>query len=75
MQLSQLINRFRVEANDKVEPYFIDDDAVINWLNDQAQLHRPMQVTSLGILPCWEMEELFYWENILVQTDRDGIFN
>ena len=34
MQLSQLINRFRIEANDKVEPYFIDDDSVTNWLND-----------------------------------------
>lgn len=34
MQLRQLINRFRVEANDNVQPYFIEDDAVINWLND-----------------------------------------
>ena len=34
MQLSQLINRFRIEANDNVQPYFIEDDAVINWLND-----------------------------------------
>ena len=34
MQLSQLINRFRVEANDNVQPYFIEDDAAINWLND-----------------------------------------
>ena len=34
MQLSQLVNRFRVEANDNVQPYFIEDDAAINWLND-----------------------------------------
>lgn len=34
MQLSQLINRFRVEANDKVAPYFIEDEDVIAWLND-----------------------------------------
>lgn len=34
MQLSDLISRFRALANDKVEPYFIDDASVINWLND-----------------------------------------
>ena len=34
MQLSQLISRFRTLANDKVEPYFIDDASVIDWLND-----------------------------------------
>ena len=34
MQLSDLISRFRTLANDKVEPYFIDDDSVIDWLND-----------------------------------------
>lgn len=34
MQLSQLIQRFRVQANDKVEPYFNDDESVIDWLND-----------------------------------------
>ena len=34
MQLSYLISRFRTLANDKVEPYFIDDDSVIDWLND-----------------------------------------
>lgn len=34
MQLSDLISRFRTLANDKVEPYFIDDASVIGWLND-----------------------------------------
>lgn len=34
MQLSDLITRFRMLANDKVEPYFIDDASVIDWLND-----------------------------------------
>lgn len=34
MQLSQLIQRFRVQANDKVEPYLNDDESVIDWLND-----------------------------------------
>ena len=34
MQLNDLISRFRTLANDKVEPYFIDDASVINWLND-----------------------------------------
>ena len=34
MQLSDLISRFRTLANDKVEPYFIDDASVIDWLND-----------------------------------------
>lgn len=34
MQLSQLIQRFRILANDKVEPYFHDDESVIDWLND-----------------------------------------
>lgn len=34
MQLSDLISRFRTLANDKVEPYFIDDDSVTDWLND-----------------------------------------
>ena len=34
MQLKELIRRFRVEANDKVEPYFNEDEDVITWLND-----------------------------------------
>ena len=34
MQLSQLIQRFRNLANDKVEPYFIEDESIIDWLND-----------------------------------------
>ena len=37
MQLSQLIQRFRTLANDKVEPYFNDDESVIDWLNDAVQ--------------------------------------
>lgn len=34
MVLSELLRRFRVDANDKVEPYFNDEVDVIAWLND-----------------------------------------
>jgi hypothetical protein len=34
MRLEDLIRRFRVQANDKVEPYFNEDEDVIAWLND-----------------------------------------
>jgi len=34
MQLNELRRRFRVEANDLVEPYFISDEDVDAWLND-----------------------------------------
>lgn len=34
MVLSELLRRFRVDANDKVEPYFNEDVDVIAWLND-----------------------------------------
>ncbi len=34
MELRELIRRFRVDANDKVEPYFNSDVDVIAWLND-----------------------------------------
>lgn len=34
MELRELIRRFRVESNDKVVPYFIEDEDVIAWLND-----------------------------------------
>lgn len=34
MQLSELIARYRVLANDKVEPYFVSDDEVTALLND-----------------------------------------
>lgn len=34
MVLSELLRRFRVDANDRVEPYFNDDVDVIAWLND-----------------------------------------
>lgn len=34
MTLSDLIRRFRVLANDKVEPYFWADQDVADWLND-----------------------------------------
>ncbi len=34
MELRELIRRFRVEAHDKVEPYFIENEDVIAWLND-----------------------------------------
>lgn len=34
MKLGELVDRFRVAANDKVEPYFNEDKDVIAWLND-----------------------------------------
>lgn len=34
MTLSELIIRFRTEANDKAAPYFWTDDEVTAWLND-----------------------------------------
>lgn len=34
MQLSDLIKRFRIDANDKVEPYFNDNESVTSWLNE-----------------------------------------
>lgn len=34
MTLRELIARYRVEANDKVEPYFSSDKDVTDWLND-----------------------------------------
>lgn len=34
MRLNELISRYRTLANDKVEPYFVDDASVIDWLND-----------------------------------------
>lgn len=38
MNLADLIRRFRVMANDKAQPYLVDDDDVADWLNDaQAQ--------------------------------------
>lgn len=37
MRLSELLSRFRLEANDKVEPYFNEDVDVIAWLNDAVE--------------------------------------
>lgn len=37
MTLAELINRFRVEANDTVEPYLWADDEVIAWFNDAQE--------------------------------------
>lgn len=37
MRLSELLSRFRVEANDKVQPYFNEDTDVIAWLNDAVE--------------------------------------
>ena len=38
MTLADLIRRFRVLADDKVQPYLWADEDVIDWLNDaQAQ--------------------------------------
>ena len=37
MRLKELIRRFRVQANDKVEPYFNEDEDVIAWLNDAVK--------------------------------------
>ena len=34
MLLSELLRRFRVDANDKVEPYFNEDIDAIAWIND-----------------------------------------
>lgn len=34
MELGELIRRFRTQANDKVEPYFNEDEDVKDWLND-----------------------------------------
>lgn len=33
-KLEELIQRYRREANDMVEPYFVSDEDVIQWLND-----------------------------------------
>ncbi|MCW8037945.1 phage adaptor protein [Acinetobacter entericus] len=37
MKLSELLRRFRVEANDKVQPYFNEDEDVIAWLNEAVE--------------------------------------
>ena len=37
MQLSELLRRFRVEANDKVLPYFNEDEDVTAWLNEAVE--------------------------------------
>lgn len=34
MTVEELIRRFRVLANDKVEPFFWSDEEVLDWLND-----------------------------------------
>lgn len=57
MQLNDLISRFRTLANDKVEPYFIDDASVIDWLNDAVSeacirgrlLHESQDADVCGI--------------------------
>ena len=57
MQLNDLISRFRTLANDKVEPYFIDDASVIGWLNDAVNeacirgrlLHESQDADVCGI--------------------------
>ena len=37
MNLSELIRQFRVESNDKVEPYFVEDQDVTAWLNEAVE--------------------------------------
>lgn len=37
MELGELIRRFRVEADDKAEPYFIETEDVKAWLNDAVK--------------------------------------
>jgi len=37
MNLSQLIARFRTDANDKAQPYFWGDDEITAWLNDAVE--------------------------------------
>lgn len=37
MLFSELLRRFRVQANDKVEPYFNEDTDVKAWLNDAVE--------------------------------------
>lgn len=37
MTLGELIKRFRIEANDLVEPYFFTYEAVTSWLNDAVE--------------------------------------
>ena len=57
MQLNDLISRFRTLANDKVEPYFIDDASVTDWLNDAVNeacirgrlLHESQDADVCGI--------------------------
>jgi hypothetical protein len=57
MQLNELRRRFRVEANDLVEPYFISDEDVDAWLNDAVHeacirgrlLHEAEDVTICRI--------------------------
>lgn len=37
MTLSELLRRFRIEANDKAEPYFNEDEDVTAWLNEAVE--------------------------------------
>ena len=39
MTLRELILSFRVEANDKVEPYFHEDDILKLWFNEAVKKH------------------------------------
>lgn len=57
MELRELIRRFRVEAHDKVEPYFIENEDVIAWLNEAVSeacirgrlLHESQDADVCGI--------------------------
>jgi len=37
MRLEQLIAQFRVDSEDKLEPYLFSDDSIIQWLNEAQE--------------------------------------
>jgi hypothetical protein len=61
MTLKELIERYRIEANDLVEPYFFADSSITSWLNDAETeaairgrlLHESASasICSIGVSP------------------------
>ena len=73
MTLRELINRFRIMAFDKVEPYFFSDEEIAMWLNDaereaciRGRLIRDFSTAGVAEIPMladtayYELHPAFY---------------
>lgn len=74
MTLEQLIAQFRVDSEDKLEPYLFSDDSIIQWLNE-AQDEACIRALLLKDWATVDVVQIQVTANLSMYTPHPSVIN